>query len=175
MGEYPRYIPTSLFQGDICSFFLGGGGHWGVTSSNSLEEFVDGTSPLGRYPNSFSVFPRKITVHHMGVSQNRGENPPNGCFIMENPMHKYIKMDDLGVPLFLETPILPQKKTLYNPCAILKGMFIFQASIFRKYVSFQWIIHNFLQTKPAPVPRYHSSATSAIWSLHMHWPNCQYT
>ncbi len=37
--------------------------------------------------------------HHMGVSKNRGTQ--KWMFIMENP----IKMDDVGVPLFLETPI----------------------------------------------------------------------
>ena len=31
--------------------------------------------------------------------------PQNGWFIMENPI-KMIKMDDLGAPLFLETPIV---------------------------------------------------------------------
>ena len=36
---------------------------------------------------------------HIGVSKNRV--PQNARFIMENP----IKMDDLGVPLFSETPI----------------------------------------------------------------------
>ena len=37
----------------------------------------------------------------MGVSKNRGKTPKWMVKIMENP----IKMDDLGVPLFFETPI----------------------------------------------------------------------
>ena len=40
------------------------------------------------------------TIPYMGVEPKIGV-PQNGWFIRENP----IKMDGLGVPLFLETPI----------------------------------------------------------------------
>ena len=41
-----------------------------------------------------------LSKTHMGVSKNSGKTPQNGWFIMEH----HIKMDDLGIHLFLETP-----------------------------------------------------------------------
>ena len=52
---------------------------------------------------------RKIFIYLYGCFQNRGGPPKWMVKIMENP----IKMDDLGVPLFLETPIYIHEVTSF--------------------------------------------------------------
>ena len=64
------------------------------------------------FSSEISLPPKKKTNkkhEYMGVSKNGGT--PKWMVIMENP----IKIDDLGVPLFLETPIYTHTSNHEDP------------------------------------------------------------
>ena len=83
---------------------------------------------------------------HMGVSKNRGNPPTWMVKIMEPP----IKMDDLGVPLFLETPILS-----------VSGLEDTMLQIAQEY------------RVPAGVPKYGRTARKFWWCLTIGRPSLQ--
>ena len=61
---------------------------------------VLGENPPSQVPRRFKEAEEDKRLRTVSWSKIKIGVPQNGWFIMDNP----IKMDDLGVPLFLETP-----------------------------------------------------------------------
>ena len=108
---------------------------------------------IGRNPRS-GQYPVSLR-RHMGVSKNRGI-PKWMVYFMENP----IKMDDLGVPLFLETPIETRSAWVLHalPSCYLKWFVGLRMEV-SQYISTTSLSHGlelcFRQIRIIPCAQYH--------------------